>query len=191
LKLYTAGEPNKVLFDMIRANVRMADHVMGDIEPVSGNETAGRKLRELLSEFNIDNLTSLTSAILSRSEAVMRSAIDAVPDGSWSHQIIMDGVGDPIIIRVTITVKGTDINADYTGTSPQVGLPLNSVPNYTYAYTAYPIRASLCPGLPNNDGVLRPITVTAPSRCLVNPRPGAGWFENITDIFTRRRSTGR
>lgn len=185
LKLYTAGEPNKVLFDMIRANVRLPDHVLGDIEAqVSANETASRKLKELLAEFDIKNLTSLTSAILSRSEAVMRTAIDAVPEGSWSHQIIMDGVGDPITIRVTITVKGDDINADYSGTSPQVNVPLNSVPNYTYAYTAYPIRAALCPGLPNNDGVLRPITVTAPPGCLVNPLPPAPvGLRNITGHF--------
>ena len=185
LKLYTAGEPNKVLFEMIRANVRMADHVMGDIEAqVSANETAGRKLKELLAEFEIKDLTALTSAILSRSEAVMRAAIDGVPDGTWSHQIIMDGVGDPITIRATVTVKGTDIAVDYTGTSPQVNIPLNSVPNYTYAYTAYPIRAALCPGIPNNDGVLRPITVTAPSGCLVNPLPPAPvGLRNITGHF--------
>lgn len=185
LKLYTAGEPNKVLFDMIRANVRMPDHVIGDIEAqVSANETSGRKLKGLLEEFGIKDLISLTSAILSRSEAVMRAAINEVPDGIWSHEVIMDGIGDPITIRATVEVKGTDIRVDYTGTSPQVDIPLNSVPNYTYAYTAYPIRAALCPGLPNNDGVLRPITVTAPPGCLVNPLPPAPvGLRNITGHF--------
>lgn len=185
LKLYTAGEPNKVLFDMIRANVRMPDHVIGDIEAqVSANETSGRKLKELLEEFEIRDLTSLTSAILSRSEAVMRAAIEGVPDGRWSHEIVMDGIGDPITIRATVEVKGTNITVDYTGTSPQVNLPLNSVPNYTYAYTAYPVRAAVCPGLPNNDGVLRPIAVTAPPGTLLNPLPPAPvGLRNITGHF--------
>lgn len=185
LKLYTAGEPNKVLFDMIRSNVRMPDHVIGDIEAqVSANETSGRKLKELLEEFGIKDLISLTSAILSRSEAVMRAAIDEVPDGTWSHEIIMDGIGDPITFRATVEVKGTNILVDFTGTSPQVNIPLNSVPNYTYAYTAYPVRAAVCPGLPNNDGVLRPITVTAPPGCLLNPLPPAPvGLRNITGHF--------
>ena len=185
LKLYTAGEPNKVLFEMIRANVRLPDHVIGDIEAqVSANETAGRKLKELLEEFEILDLTALTSAILSRSEAVMRTAINGVPDGRWSHEIVMDGIGDPITIKATVKVKGTNISVDYTGTSPQVGVPLNSVPNYTYAYTAYPVRAAICPGLPNNDGVLRPITVTAPPGTLLNPLPPAPvGLRNITGHF--------
>jgi N-methylhydantoinase B len=185
LKLYLAGEPNKVLFDMIKANVRMSDHVMGDIEAqVSANETSGRKLKELLEEFEIKDLTALTSAILSRSEAVMRTAIGGIPDGAWSHQIRMDGIGDPIIIRATVEVKGTNIRVDYTGTSPQVSLPLNSVPNYTYAYTAYPVRAAVCPGLPNNEGVLRPIAVTAPPGTLLNPLPPAPvGLRNITGHF--------
>jgi N-methylhydantoinase B len=185
LKLYTAGEPNKVLFDMIRANVRLPDHVIGDIEAqVSANETAGRKLKELLEEFEIQDLTALTSAILSRSEAAMRTAIDGVPDGRWSHAIVMDGIGDPITIKATVEVKGTNITVGYTGTSPQVGLPLNSVPNYTYAYTAYPVRAAICPGLPNNDGVLRPIAVTAPPGTLLNPLPPAPvGLRNITGHF--------
>jgi N-methylhydantoinase B/oxoprolinase/acetone carboxylase alpha subunit len=169
LKLYSAGEPNKVLFEMIKANVRMPDHVIGDIEAqVSANETAGRKLKELLIEFGINDLTSLTSAILSRSEAVMRAAIEEVPDGAWSHEVKMDGVGVPLTIRATVEVKGSNIHIDYTGTSPQVNVPLNCVPNYTYAYTAYPVRAALCPGLPNNDGVLRPITVSAPPGSLLS-----------------------
>ena len=42
-------KPNKVLFEMIKENVRLPDQVIGDIESqVSANETAGRKLKELL-----------------------------------------------------------------------------------------------------------------------------------------------
>jgi N-methylhydantoinase B len=185
MKLYTAGKPNQVLIDIIRANVRLPDHVIGDIEAqVSANKTAGRKLKDLLTEFGTNDLTSLTSAILSRSEAVMRSAIEKVPDGLWSHEIKMDGIGELLTIKASVEIKGSNIHVDYTGTSPQIDAPLNSVPNYTYAYTAYPIRAALCPWLPNNDGVLRPITVSAPPGSMVNPLPPAPvGMRNITGHF--------
>src|SRR4030042_2630764 len=143
LKLYHAGKPNKCLFYMIRANVRLPDHVIGDIEAqVSANETAGRKRKELLTEFGIKDLSSLAFVILSRSETVMRAAIEEVPDGVWSHEVKMDGVNNPLTITAPVEIKGSNIHVDYTGTSPQVNVPLNSVPNYTYAYTAYPIRAA-------------------------------------------------
>ncbi len=185
LKIYEAGKPNKTLIDMIRANVRLPDHVIGDIEAqVSANEIAGRKLKELLIEFSIKDLSLLASTILTRSESVMRSAIMEVPDGKWSHEVKMDGVGEILTIVATILKKASTIHVDYTGTSLQIIAPLNSVPNYTYAYTAYPIRASLCPGLPNNDGVLRPITVSSPAGTLLNPLPPVPvGLRNITGHF--------
>jgi N-methylhydantoinase B len=85
----------------------------------------------------------------------------------------MDGIDESLTMRATVEVKGTNIHIDYSGTSPQVDFPLNSVPNYTYAYTVYPVTAALCPGLPNNDGVLRPITVSSPPGSLLNPIPPA------------------
>ena len=173
-KLYTAGEPNKLMFEIIRENVRLPDQVVGDIESqVSANETAGRKLKELMKEFGIKNLTSLAAAILNKSEAAVREAISAVPDGVWTHEVKMDGFDEPLTIKATVEIKGSDIHVDYTGSSPQIDFPLNSVSNYTYAYTVYPVRTALCPGIPNNDGALRPITVSAPPGTILNPVPPA------------------
>jgi N-methylhydantoinase B len=173
-KLYRAGEPNRLLFQIIRENVRLPDQVIGDIESqVAANETAGRKLKELMKEFAIHDLTDLAAAILSRSEAVVREAIQAIPDGTWSHEVKMDGFDRPLTIRATVSIQGSAIHVDYTGTSPQIDFPLNSVPNYTYAYTVYPVRTALCPGIPNNDGALRPITVSAPPGTVLNPLPPA------------------
>jgi N-methylhydantoinase B len=36
--------------------------------------------------------------------------------------------------------------------------------------TAYAIKCALLPGLANNEGMYRPLTVTAPEGCLLNPR---------------------
>jgi N-methylhydantoinase B len=41
---------------------------------------------------------------------------------------------------------------------------------YTYAMTAYAVRCALLPGLPNNEGMYRPVRVEAPEGCLLNPR---------------------
>jgi N-methylhydantoinase B len=185
LKLYSAGEPNKTLFEMIRENVRLPEQVNGDIESqIAANATAGRKLKELLKEFEIKNLSSLSTVIMSRSEAVMRAAISEIPDGVWSHEVKMDGIDETLTIRATLEIKGSNINVDYTGTSPQVDVPLNSVPNYTYAHTVYPIMAALCPASPKNDGALRPITVTAPPGCILNPlRPAPVGTRHITGAF--------
>jgi N-methylhydantoinase B len=42
--------------------------------------------------------------------------------------------------------------------------------NYTYAYSAYPIKCALDPRTPRNEGSYRPISVTAPEGSILNPR---------------------
>ena len=58
---------------------------------------------------------------------------------------------------------------DYDGTSPQIDRGINSVLNYTYAYTAYPLKCALDPGTPKNEGSYRPIKVVAPEGSILNP----------------------
>src|SRR3972149_9706578 len=94
------------MFEVIRENVRLPDQVIGDIESqVAANETAGRKLRELLKEFGIKDLSTLAATILSRSEAVVRDAIRDVPDGIWTPEVKMDGSEQPLTIRAAVEIK--------------------------------------------------------------------------------------
>ena len=61
------------------------------------------------------------------------------------------------------------MHADFEGTSEQQPRAINCVMAYTYAMTAYAIKCALLPELPNNDGMFRPVRVSAPEGCLVNP----------------------
>ena len=42
--------------------------------------------------------------------------------------------------------------------------------NYTHAYSAYPLKCALDPDTPRNEGSYRPISVSAPEGCILNPR---------------------
>ena len=44
---------------------------------------------------------------------------------------------------------------------------------YTIAYTSFGVKAVLAPEIPNNEGVLRPVTITAPEGSIANSRPPA------------------
>jgi N-methylhydantoinase B len=101
----------------------------------------------------------------------MRKAIEQVPDGSYSYDLQADGFDeDETHLRCTITVAGSEMSVDYAGTSKQIDRGLNSVMNYTYAYTVYPIKCALDPLTPRNEGSYRSITVDAPLGSILNPR---------------------
>ncbi len=170
-KLVQAGRVDDTLVALVRANVRTPDQTMGDIwAQVSANELMERRVTALLGEYGLPGLDELGDELFARSERAMREAIGAVPDGTYRYGFRTDGTGTPFEFRIALTVVGDSIVADYGGTSPQQPRAINCVMAYTYAMTAYAVRCALLPGLPNNEGMFRPITVVAPEGSLLNPR---------------------
>ncbi len=169
MKLFKAGEANTELFDIIRANVRVPDQVIGDIYAQEvGNQVGARKLIEMLEEYDLPDIEVVSALILDRTEQAVRAAIRALPDGVYRNTIRIDGFDDPLTIACAITVAGDALIVDYDGSSPQVDRGINVVLNYTQAYTTYTLMAALAPGIPNNEGAFRPIDLRAPAGSILN-----------------------
>lgn len=166
----TAG-PNETFFEIIRANTRVPEEVLGDLYAMmAANDTAIRNLQRLLDEGELGDLTQFSKFVQMRSEVAMREAIRKVPNGTYCGQVFADGYDESIRIECRIDVSDDEIVVDYEGTSPQVTHPLNGVHNFTFAYTVYPIKCAIAPDIPNNSGALRPFTVKAPVGSILNSR---------------------
>ena len=172
MMLFREGKPNEDLLQLIRANNRLPDQVIGDLMAmVSAGRIGEARLVELMSEVGVEDLTEISAEIRSRAERSMRAAIKAVPDGTYRSALDMDGAPDePIHLEVTVTVAGDEMTVDYAGPSPQVLGALNTVMNYTEAYSCYPLKCLLDPATPRNDGSYKPIRVKAPEGSILNPR---------------------
>jgi N-methylhydantoinase B len=167
-RLYAGGQPQQVL-DLLAANVRAPEAVLGDIHAqVSGNAVGAHRLVETLEEFELEDIEQVSAAILDRSEAAMRAAIAEIPDGAYRGVLRLDGFEEPIVITTSITVKGTELTVDYAGSSPATRRAVNVVLNYTKAYTTYGVKCVVAPHVPNNAGSFRPVTITAPEGSLLN-----------------------
>ena len=169
MKLFERGEPNKILMQIVRTNVRQPDEVIGDFyAQTSCNETGGRALREMMDEFNLDSIDEVSEEIIRRSEAAVRAEIAKLPAGEWSSETWSDGFEEPILIRCTVRVAGEEIFIDFTGSSPQSSRGINVVLNYTHAYASFAIKAAICPDVPHNEGSFRPVHVSAPEGSILN-----------------------
>jgi N-methylhydantoinase B len=167
-RLYAGGAPQQVL-DLLAANVRAPEAVLGDIHAqVSGNAVGAHRLMEMLAEFDLDDIEALSTAILDRSEAGMRAAIKEIPDGQYRGTLRLDGFEEPIVIQTSITVRDTEMTVDYAGSSPATKRAVNVVLNYTTAYTTYGVKCVVAPHVPNNAGSFRPVRITAPEGSLLN-----------------------
>lgn len=173
-RLYSEGEQNETLVRLIEANVRSPRQTMGDIQAqVAANEQGRAGVTALMDEMDMNDLDGLSTQVRGASEHAMRTALDEAPNGTYDYTYHADGNGrgDPITIQLALTIDGDTIACDYAGTSEEQDIGINSVLNYTYAYTAYPIKCAFSPDVPNNDGAFAPIDVTAPEGSLLNAQP--------------------
>ncbi|MBI4505167.1 MAG: hydantoinase B/oxoprolinase family protein [Chloroflexi bacterium] len=172
-KLYDGGRPNEMVAEFIRHNVRVPDEVLGDLRAqIAANELAGRRLIDLVEEYGVEDLGALARTIQAQSEAATRAAIRELPAGVYPYTLVVDGLGEQLTIRLTLTIDHAkaQLICDYSGTSPQQPTAFNVVPNYTFAYTAFGVKCVVAPDVPNNEGCFRPLVVTAPEGCILNPR---------------------
>jgi N-methylhydantoinase B len=169
MKLFERGEPNQILMQIVRANVRQPDEVIGDFYAQAAcNETGGRALLEMMDEFALDSIDDVAEEIIRRSEAAVRAEIRKLPSGEWSHETWSDGFEEPIVVRCSVKVAGDEIFIDFTGSSPQSTRGINVVLNYTHAYASFAIKAAICPDVPHNEGSFRPVHVSAPEGSILN-----------------------
>jgi len=169
-KLYEAGRENALLFQLIGQNCRVPNLVLGDLRAIVGTHQVGaRRLREFLDDYDLADIVELSTEIHDRSERVMRERIAAIPDGSYEFGLDIDGYHEIVHLHATVRIEGSDAYVDYTGTSPQTDkAAINCVYNVTFSSSMYPFKCALVPTIPNNEGLFRPVHVSAPEGCILN-----------------------
>ena len=169
MKLFDRSEPNRVLMQIVRSNVRLPDEVIGDFYAQAAcNDAGGRALLEMMEEFELNSIDTVADEIICRSEAAVRAEIAKLPSGEWSNETWSDGFEEPIVVRCKVRVAGDEIFIDFTGSSPQSTRGINVVLNYTHAYASFAIKAAICPDVPHNEGSFRPVHVSAPPGSILN-----------------------
>src|SRR5437899_7671349 len=186
-KVWTEYQEQEGIVGIIAANTRTPEKVLGDLRAQRSALRVGElRLQELAARYGRELLVRAMDEIIERTEANMRAAIRAVPDGVYTFEDFMDDSGPgtaPLRVAVAVTVAGDGIVIDYGGSSPQTASGMNSYINYTRSYSYAAVKCLTDPFGPMNDGALRPITVTAPEGSFLNPRPPAGGGPRATICY--------
>lgn len=171
-KLYAGGRIDAFIVELIRANVRVPEQVIGDIMAnVSCNEVGAAQLLAFMDEYGIDDLTPLSRAITAQSERAMRDRIRLVPDGVYANRIAFEGIDGPLHLACEIVKAGDGLSIDFAGSADSVLGGINVPFCYARAMALYSIKCLTAPTIPNNAGSTAPIVVTAPAGCILNAQP--------------------
>lgn len=184
LKVYAAGVRNEALWHMIRDNVRVSDLVVGDMEAqIAACHVGAERLLQLVEQYGQETLQNAVEDLFDYSEQLMRAQITRIPDGSYTATGFVDGFtgeDDPDLkdlpITITVTVKDSDLSVDFTSTADQlegyaINMPFIGTVDVSVWLTLRSILldTEVFGNIPQNDGLYRPITITAPEGCLANP----------------------
>ena len=185
VRLYRNGEPDPNVEAIILANVRTPAERLGDLRAqVAANRRAAQRMAGLARKYGTDELLRVMDAVLDYSEAMMRRALLALPDGGASYTDVVDGDGvleagetedATFQVRITLRKQGDGIAADFAGSDGQVAGPMNAPLSVTASgvFAALKMIADPRSLIPPNSGCWRPVRVTAPPGSVVNAQEPA------------------
>jgi N-methylhydantoinase B len=124
--LFKAGQPNQVLLDIIRANVRDPRSAEGDLHSLAAcNQAGAGSLLATLDEFGMDSLEGVDRLIVESSRQAMLDEIRKLPFGRWTNAMRIDGYDEPVDLVCAVTISEDGIDVDFEGTSPLCGHGIN------------------------------------------------------------------
>jgi N-methylhydantoinase B len=178
VKLIERGVRNEAVWSIIRQNIRKPDLLLGDLTSQIASLEVGRAaLARLATRYGAPAMLEAARRILDMSEAGMRAAIAAMPDGTYefTDQLDDDGIefGKPIRLHVRLTIAGDSATVDLSGCSPQVLGPTNATLASSNSAVMFALMSAAGGGFAMNAGCYRPITVVAPEGLVVNARAPA------------------
>ncbi len=181
VKIKKAGVDVDEVWKLMLANVRTPRYNYGDLRAmISSVDLGEQRLIKLVEKYGKAAFTQTVRDLMDYSERRMRAEIDAIPDGVYSFEDVIenDGIEDKAYtLRVNAHVQGDEIVVDYAGTSGQARGPINATLGVTWSATYNGLLHLTDPSIPKNSGCFRPVKIVAPPTTIVNvdyPAPEVG-----------------
>ncbi len=172
IRLFRRGELQHDIMDLLLLNVRIPEERRGDyFAQIAACRLGSQRLLEIFTEYGSDFLLAAFGQIIDRTEKRLRRALSEVPDGVFEFEDVMDSDGIDafdIPIHLKLAIDGDRVHFDFSGTSKQVPGNINVTMNATQASACYALKALLDPDVPNNEGILNVVEITAPEGTLLN-----------------------
>ena len=208
VKIMRGGEIVRDVLELLLTNVRTPREREGDLgAQIAACHTGAARLGEICKRYDLARVQRAAADLLEYSEELMRAFLAQVPGGTYHAEDFLDNDGisqSPVRIAVSISLEKarkkspkrsaapTMVTVDFSGSDPQVAGSINAVEAITYSACFYVFRCLLQEDVPATAGLMKPITVIAPSGTVVNARPPAAvaggnveTSQRIVDVLLR------
>jgi N-methylhydantoinase B len=139
-----------------------------------------------LEKYGLDTVKEAVRIIDDESEKRTRKALAEIPDGVYEAESFLDGIDNKTIpIKVRVTIKGSEMVVDFTGTGKQVQGPLNSSKGALVTARGA-LKLLTDPKSYATQGSFRPIKVIVPPGTFISAGPSAAvasWSMGLSTVL--------
>jgi N-methylhydantoinase B len=183
VKIHRAGERNEAVWRLILRNVRTPQERRGDLTAqLAAHDVGARRAREIVSRYGLEQTLRYGAALIGYAERLTRAAIAQIPDGTYAFEDAMDDDGitnQPLPIRVTVTIRGDEMEFDFSGSAPAAQGSINAVRAIVESAVYYVVRclvgalrgSEFHETVPTNAGTFAPLKVYVPPGSLLDAHP--------------------
>jgi N-methylhydantoinase B len=131
-----------------------------------------------LEKYGRETVLAAKEQFMNHADKMARLAVERIPDGTYKAEGFIDNDslkldGKHLPIRVSITVKGSDMVVDLTGSQEQNEGPINCGLAATISAIRVGFKCVTTPWVPINEGSFRSLRVIVPENSMFNAKyPG-------------------
>ena len=188
-RLIRAGKLDEAVMNRITDTVRSGHAGRGDFAAqISANRNGLLRLGELIDTMGLTVFQQSLDDLNDYAERLAQATLSSIPDGEYHFSDVMDddGLGhEDLTIAVILRVKAHHVHVDFNGTAAQVEGNVNCPLSVAAAAVFYVFRCLMPPQTPACAGSFRPISLTAPTGCLLNAQYPAAVAAGNVETSTR------
>ena len=175
--LYRGGEAQTGVLDFLTRNSRLPKSVWGDMHAqIAACRTGERQLGNLFRRFGRATIEAAVEVIFEQCTIADRVAVSGIPDGVYEAEGLMDSWGpggDPVPVKVEITIDGDQVRVDLKGSSEQTPGCMNCGFPQTVAAARLAYKLLINSEQDVTGGTFQNLKVVAPDRSMFDAKEPA------------------
>ncbi len=174
VRLFRRGEEVRDIVDIIARNGRIPEMTLGDMRAQAASlQVAADRIIQVCDKYGLDTVLESIEVYLEQGRQEALEELKRLPKGVFTAEeyIDDDGLGgDPVLVKVKVTITDDRFVVDYTGTAKTCRGPINAPLSALKSTAKFAYKAVVSPHGDTNEGFFAPLQVIVPEDTVFNPK---------------------
>jgi len=174
VKLFERGREVQGMVDVLARNGRIPEMTLGDMRAQAASlQVAARRVAQICDKYGVETVLDSIEVYLDQGRKLALEELRRLPHGDFTAEewIDDDGLGgDPVLVKVKVTIKDDAFIVDYTGTAKTCRGPINAPLSVVRSTAKFAYKAIVSPHADSNEGFFAPLRVIVPEDTVFNPK---------------------